>query len=187
MIERTKDDLKNFNSLAEKLRTSKLKLEKETSILNNYEIKLLERDIKEYELKIKMIKISLGILSEMELQIIIDSYFEKITSKNIAIKLNISSDTLFEHKRIAIEGVADVMYCYLDDTSFKEIPKENKRRSKPLYQYDLQGNFIKKWNSANECEENGFYSSSIYKCCAGSRKQYKRYKWSHIPLVVNNS
>lgn len=53
---------------------------------------------------------------------------------------------------------------------------------KPVYQYDLQGNFIKKWRSREEaaiyycCQPN-----SISRCMNGVRKSCKGYIWKRIP------
>lgn len=80
------------------------------------------------------------------------------------------------------------MYYHLkdfDDISFLDIPKENKRRGSRIYQYDLQGNFIKRWNSANECKSNGFNASGVRDCCSGIYKQYKGYKWSYELKAIN--
>lgn len=58
------------------------------------------------------------------------------------------------------------------------------KRSKPVYQYDLQGNLIKCWNSFSECDKYGFFHSLIVKCCLGERKTHKGYKWSYY-LSIN--
>lgn len=49
----------------------------------------------------------------------------------------------------------------------------------PVYQYSLNGEFIKKWNSA---VETGFDQSSICRCCNGTYKTAYGYKWSYKPL-----
>ena len=53
---------------------------------------------------------------------------------------------------------------------------------KPVYQYDLNGNFIKKWISASECKRNGFNQGAISACCRGERNKHGGYKWSFEPL-----
>ena len=49
--------------------------------------------------------------------------------------------------------------------------------SKPIEQYDLEGNFIKEWNSAAQVERDlGFNHSNISKCCLGQQKTAYNYK-----------
>lgn len=46
-------------------------------------------------------------------------------------------------------------------------------------QYDLEGNFIKTWDSAREAERHtGANHSDIVRCCKGQRKTCGNYKWS---------
>ena len=50
--------------------------------------------------------------------------------------------------------------------------------SKPIEQYDLEGNFIKEWESAAEVEKVlGFNHSNISKCCLGRYNVAYNYKW----------
>ena len=58
----------------------------------------------------------------------------------------------------------------------------NGKRSKKVYQYDLQGNLIKIWASTMECDRNGFDSRNVSSCCRGKTKRYKSYKWSYIEM-----
>ena len=52
--------------------------------------------------------------------------------------------------------------------------------SKPIEQYDLEGNFIKKWNSAAQVERDlGFNHQNISKCCLGQQKTAYNYKWRY--------
>lgn len=60
----------------------------------------------------------------------------------------------------------------------------NERRiktiSKPIVQYDLEGNFIKEWASAMQAErEGGFNSGNICKVCRGKLKKYKDFIWKY--------
>ena len=50
-------------------------------------------------------------------------------------------------------------------------------QSKPVLQYDLNGNLIKEWKSINECGRNGFNQGDICKCCNGKRKTAKGFIW----------
>lgn len=58
-----------------------------------------------------------------------------------------------------------------------EEEKENlrKRWSKPVNQLDLDGNFIKRWNSCKEAQQSGY--KNIYSVLYGKNKQCKGFKW----------
>jgi hypothetical protein len=51
--------------------------------------------------------------------------------------------------------------------------------SKPVLQYDLEGNFLKKWNGATEAAQslNKIHSAAITECCRGYRNSIYGYKW----------
>jgi hypothetical protein len=52
-------------------------------------------------------------------------------------------------------------------------------KSKPIYQYDLQGNFIKKWRSAKEVSEVlNIKKESISACCRGQNKTGGGFIWN---------
>lgn len=52
-------------------------------------------------------------------------------------------------------------------------------KKKKVYQYTLDGELIKIWNSAYECEKNGFKHKSIRDCCNGKQKTHKNFVWSY--------
>ena len=58
----------------------------------------------------------------------------------------------------------------------------SKKLSKKVYQYDLNGNFIKSWSSTVELEKEGFNSSHISSCCLKKSKTHKGYIWSYKPI-----
>ena len=59
--------------------------------------------------------------------------------------------------------------------------KMAKKLSKPINQYDLQGNFIKSWNSATEINKVlGFDNTNISKCCRDIYKTAYGYKWRYV-------
>jgi hypothetical protein len=83
---------------------------------------------------------------------------------------------------------------------YKKLGEENRNRFKEKYntpefkessvllqstrieinQYDLDGNFIKKWPSINSIEkEMGFYRKFIYKCLRGKSKNAYKFKWEY--------
>lgn len=52
--------------------------------------------------------------------------------------------------------------------------------SKPIYQYDLEGNFIKRWDNANQIKRNlGFVAENIRNCCNGRRKKAHNFIWKY--------
>ena len=52
--------------------------------------------------------------------------------------------------------------------------------SKPIEQYDLEGKFIKEWDSAAQVERDlGFNHQNISKCCLGQQKTAYNYKWRY--------
>ena len=59
----------------------------------------------------------------------------------------------------------------------------NGKRSKKVYQYDMQGNLIKEWDSTREAGRNGFDNANISKCCLGKHKTHKGFIWSYEELV----
>ena len=63
--------------------------------------------------------------------------------------------------------------------------------SRKVYQYTIDGKFVKEWESAMECERNGFKHTTIGICCKGGRfknnkwvniTQHKGFKWSYEKL-----
>lgn len=66
-------------------------------------------------------------------------------------------------------------------TRNKRISKKmtNGKLSKPVIQYDLNGNFIKEWPSAHECGRNGFNDSSVSACCRGKLKTHRGFIWKY--------
>lgn len=55
-------------------------------------------------------------------------------------------------------------------------------QSKKVYQYTLDGELVKIWNSTRECREEGYSQGHVAACCRGERNQHKGYKWSYQPL-----
>lgn len=54
----------------------------------------------------------------------------------------------------------------------------NSKNKKPIFQLDLNGNFIKRWESIAECcKQNGYCESNISVCCSGKRNTAFGYKW----------
>lgn len=53
------------------------------------------------------------------------------------------------------------------------------KQKKKILQYDLEGNFIREWESIAECGRNGFLQSKITLCCQGKRKTHKGFIWKY--------
>lgn len=51
--------------------------------------------------------------------------------------------------------------------------------SKKVYQYTLDGKFVKEWKSTRECDRNGFNHGAVAACCRGELKKYKNFLWKY--------
>lgn len=55
-----------------------------------------------------------------------------------------------------------------------------KAKSKPVYQYTLDGEFVKEWPSANEVQrQTGWWQPIISSCCRGKKKSAYGYIWKY--------
>jgi group I intron endonuclease len=72
------------------------------------------------------------------------------------------------------KGENNPFYGKTHSKDFKE--KLSKLRSKPVLQLDLEGNFIKEWESLKSLKENGFYVSD---CCKGKRDNKYGFIWKY--------
>lgn len=60
----------------------------------------------------------------------------------------------------------------------KRCQNSKKHLMKEVYQYDLEGNLIKKHDSVNQAaNEYGYLAGEIGRCCRGDYKKYKGYLW----------
>jgi len=61
--------------------------------------------------------------------------------------------------------------------------KKHKPRIKSVYQYTKDDEFIKKWDSINECSANlGVWAQNITRCCHGRCKSCGGFKFSFNPI-----
>ena len=59
------------------------------------------------------------------------------------------------------------------------------KTGKPVFQFDLQGNFIKKYSNLREAADKTKISiSNISQCCNGKYKQAKGYVWKFKSEVM---
>ena len=59
------------------------------------------------------------------------------------------------------------------------IERRSKKKSKPVLQYTLDGEFVREWPSTMEAARNGFNQGNIWMCCQGKLKTYKGYIWKY--------
>lgn len=57
--------------------------------------------------------------------------------------------------------------------------KNNTKRSKPVIQYTLSGEFVREWPSTNEAGRNGFDQRTVSACCRGEYKTAYGYVWRY--------
>ena len=85
-----------------------------------------------------------------------------------------------------ISGKENIKHSYR--TLGRKASKGNKgninritKSTKPLIQYDLDGNFVKVWGSKeNASRELKIDSATISNCCRGKRKSAGHYKWKYV-------
>lgn len=63
---------------------------------------------------------------------------------------------------------------------------KKKRATNPIYQFDKNGNFIKKWNSCRDiCDYFGIKDNHIYDCISGKYHSAYGFIWSKTPELNN--
>ena len=55
----------------------------------------------------------------------------------------------------------------------------NGKTSKKVLQFSLTGEFIREWESTQECGRNGFNQGHVAECCRGERKSHKGFRWEY--------
>lgn len=65
-----------------------------------------------------------------------------------------------------------------NDTQREKLGGKNNPNRKPVYCYDLSGNFIRKYDAAIDAEEDGFNRGMISKVCRGIHKSHKGHIFS---------
>lgn len=71
-------------------------------------------------------------------------------------------------------------------THNKRVGEKNKngKCSKPVLQFDLEGNFIKEWPSAMEIQRQlGYYQTYISACCNRKRKSAHKFIWRYKTAI----
>jgi group I intron endonuclease len=75
-----------------------------------------------------------------------------------------------------------------DDLREKMKISNKRKKIKPVLQYDLHGNFIKKWDAVNDAEEylKVNNNTNISACCLGKQKSAWGYIWRYIDGTIEN-
>lgn len=60
------------------------------------------------------------------------------------------------------------------------VERARKSRSIPIVQMDIDGNFIREWESSMEAGRNGFTQQGINKCINGKAYQHHGYRWEKL-------
>lgn len=67
---------------------------------------------------------------------------------------------------------------------YKGIKGENNDKSKKTLQYDLEGNFIKEWESCHIASESlNLHYGNVCTCCRGDRKSAGGYIWKYKEVI----
>lgn len=66
----------------------------------------------------------------------------------------------------------------------RTITQTNGKKSKKVYQYSRNGELVKIWESANECNRNGFSLRNVAACCLGRKNSCYGFIWSYKPLTA---
>lgn len=75
--------------------------------------------------------------------------------------------------------------CQYNNTYGTRIDRAIKKTNKAVCQYDLDGNFIKKWDSLSQInKELGFLQGNISSCCHGRYKTMYNYIWKYVDTGV---
>lgn len=62
-----------------------------------------------------------------------------------------------------------------NNTYGNRLKKSTNKRSKPVLQYTLDGEFVREWPSASEAGRNGYKQQAIVKCCNNTLKKHHGY------------
>ena len=91
---------------------------------------------------------------------------------------------LFKNKQNKLNNiVTNLEYCtYSYNSNYgTSIQRRIEKQSKKVYQYTLDGQFVKEWPSTRECGRNGFSQQAISSCCRKElyRHTHKGFRWSY--------
>ncbi len=79
--------------------------------------------------------------------------------------------------------VTNLEYCtYSYNSNYgTSIQRRIEKQSKKVYQYTLDGEFVREWKSTMECGRNGYSQQAISSCCRKElyRHTHKGFRWSY--------
>ena len=111
--------------------------------------------------------------------------FENITDLSIKNPQLLTNHIHRACKSLGQRKVMNHFWKYSEGESIGNIIELNDRFN-PVLQYDLNGNFIKKWDNANELHKIGYSSGAILKCCRNNAKQLLLYKFKNYMWFFKN-
>lgn len=80
----------------------------------------------------------------------------------------------------------DIKYNCNYGTRTERMLKNRNDESRPIYQFDSEGIFIKKWDSAKQIEEEtGYFHTAIYGCCTNKYLSAYNFYWQYSPVFKN--
>lgn len=77
------------------------------------------------------------------------------------------------------ENIQHAYNTGLFDNQIRQCKQLSKRNIKTVIQYDLQGNYIKTWDSIKEAKKQLNISNHISECCKGKRKTAGGFVWKY--------
>jgi len=96
------------------------------------------------------------------------------------------SKTFSEEAKLNMSEAQKELYKngYISPLKGTKITKEHKEllrnvHSKKVCQYDLEGMFIKEWESVVSVKDGGFLPKYVIECCKNKRSKYKKYIWKY--------
>lgn len=102
---------------------------------------------------------------------IMEAWNEGLTINDTAKLLGIHKSTV--SKRLHANNISE------EEIKQRYGESVRKRCSRPVIQYDLQGNFIKRWPSATSCKEGGYEQGEISSCCNQNIRIAYGYLWKY--------
>lgn len=98
----------------------------------------------------------------------------KVTTNETKIKLSKSQKGI---KKLSEETKQKIRNSRL---GLKHSEETKKKLGKRIEQYDLNGNYVKTWNSAMEAEREGnFDHSAIIRCCKNKQSNHKNFRFNY--------
>lgn len=102
---------------------------------------------------------------------ILEAWKEGLTVSDTAKLLGVHKSTV--SKRLHANGITN------EEIQERRRESVRQRCSRPVLQYDLCGNLIKRWPSASSCQEDGYTQSEISSCCRQEIRIAYNYLWKY--------